>query len=141
MTAGTGHRLVPHTADMGIEAWSDSLSGLFSETALGLKEMMFGLTPIACQREQTVVVAAEDDAELLVAWLNEILYQLEACDLAPADFRIDQLGEHRLTAVIRGETGVAARLPREREVKAVTYHQLVLEQQPGGWFARVYVDL
>jgi SHS2 domain-containing protein len=43
--------------------------------------------------------------------------------------------------VARGEKFDARRHQAKLLVKAVTYHQLVLEQTPSGWRAQVYVDI
>lgn len=138
---GRGHRLLPHTADMGIEAWAERKQGLFITAAQGLREMLFGRAPIGTQEQAAVTLDMPDDAELLVSWLNEILYRFEVDELVPAEFRVDTLNNGHLEAVIRGERYDPARHPLQRQVKAVTYHQLTLEQQPAGWYAKVYVDL
>lgn len=136
-----GHRLIPHTADMGIEAWAGGLEELFVEAAHGLREMVFGTPRLVAQRTLTVSLTAGDRAELLVAWLNELLFRIEVDSLVPAAFRIVHLDDTSLQAEICGETYLPERHPLHHQVKAVTYHQLTLELRRQGWFARVYVDL
>jgi len=88
-----------------------------------------------------IVLEAGDAAELLVAWLNEILVFSETAQVVPASFLINDLQNCRLTATIAGEPFDAARHWVERTAKAVTYHRLVMEERGGGWYARVYIDL
>ncbi|MDT8441380.1 MAG: archease [Desulfuromonadales bacterium] len=141
MTSPAGHRLIPHTADMGIEAWAGGLEALFVEAGQGLRQMLVGTAPVYAQRTLTVSLTAGDRAELLVAWLNELLFHFEVDGLVPAAFRVDRLDDTCLQAEIGGELFRPERHPLHHQVKAVTYHQLILERRRHGWFARVYVDL
>jgi SHS2 domain-containing protein len=61
--------------------------------------------------------------------------------LVPATFEVINLTEQRLLATITGEPLDPARHTIERVAKAVTYHQLTVEERKDGWYARVYIDL
>jgi SHS2 domain-containing protein len=135
------HRLLEHTADMGIEASGETLEELFAQAAYGLLEIIAGAPVALCREEKIVTVEGGDSEELLVNWLNEILYLFEIKRFFPLDFEIEEVRENRLLARVRGEPFDPQRHPVEREVKAVTYHQLRLEKIDGLWQARVYVDL
>lgn len=141
MTDPAGFRLLEHTADMGIEAWADRLEELFAVAAAGLRFLMFGDCRAAAELTVNVSLRAADELELLVAWLNEIIYQVEVKHLVPADFQIVRVANGRLQARISGARFDPRRHMVERQAKAATYHQLLLEQRPAGWHARVYVDL
>lgn len=136
-----GFRLLEHTADMGIEATGASLEEIFIEAARGLRTLIFGDAPIASTQEVPVEVCGADPADLLVVWLGEILYLFEVHNLAPAGFVIDEIVDGSLKARVRGEPFDPARHPVEREVKAITYHQLSLVKKGARWQARLYVDL
>ncbi len=136
-----GYRLLEHTADMGIEATGEDLATLFEQAALGLREVITGCTDIDAQVEIAVEVSADDLELLLINWLSEVLYLFEIRNLLPADIVIDEIGETRLRARVRGEPVDPRRHPIDREVKAVTYHQLLVKQTEKGWRARVYLDL
>lgn len=133
-------RLLEHTADMGIEATGDSRADLFVQAARGLREIL-SVAEAAGREERMVEVRGGDAAELLVRWLNEILYLFETEGFFPADFRVAEMGEERLLACISGEAFDPDRHPIEREIKSVTYHQLQVEKKDGTWRAQVYVDL
>ncbi|TYO99337.1 SHS2 domain-containing protein [Geothermobacter ehrlichii] len=135
------HHLLEHTADMGIEAEGESLAELFVETGRGLRQMITGETVGSVSEEITVEITGGDREELLVNWLNEILYLFEIRGFFPAEFAIDEMDETHLRVRVGGERFDPARHPVEREVKAATYHQLVVEERDGTWRARVYVDL
>ena len=134
-------RLLAHTADIGLEATASTVEELFVVAARGLKSLMFGDSPTIATLRREVALEAGDTAELLVAWLNEILVFSETTHAIPASFRIDTLESCRLNATISGEPFDPSRHSVERTAKAVTYHQLVVEERAGGWYARVYIDL
>ena len=141
MNQPAGFSLLEHTADMGIEAWAGSLEELFAIMADGLRELMFGDRRAEPAQAVTVSLVAADEVELLIAWLNEIIYHVEVKQLVPAEFEVLRVANHRLQARIGGARFDPARHSMERQAKAATYHQVLLEQRPVGWHARVYVDL
>lgn len=141
MTIGNNFRLLEHTADMGIEARSGSREGVLEEMARGLTTLIFGDSPAVAKVNAKILVRAADPVELLVSWLNEVVYWSERDDLVPATFQIEFIGDCDLQGFIAGEPFDPERHTVERQVKAVTYHQACLEETADGWYARVYVDL
>ena len=136
-----GYRLLEHTADMGIEARAESCLKVLEEMARGLTVLLFGNSPASANVVTKIHLREEDPVELMVAWLNEILYWCEQNNLVPVETRIDGLEEGELLATLSGEPFDQQRHHVERQVKAVTYHKAALEEASGGWYARVYVDL
>jgi SHS2 domain-containing protein len=136
-----GFRLLAHTADIGLEATAPSRKELFVAAAEGVKSLLFGGSRAKSAFRREVRLSAGDDAELLVVWLNEILFLCESERLVPATFEIVGLTERELVAAITGEPFDPSRHVVERSAKAVTYHHLVVEERNNGWYARVYIDL
>ncbi|PLX88526.1 MAG: protein archease [Desulfuromonas sp.] len=135
------YRLLEHTADMGVEARAETLPELFRQMALGLRQIMTECADIRPQLSLLVEVSGEDREELLVNWLGELVYLLESRSFLPATIEIDELGDTLLRARVRGERVDPERHHLEREIKAVTYHQIRVESGADGWSAQVYVDL
>ena len=54
------------------------------------------------------------------------------------DVRLDQ---HGIEAIVSGEPLDEARHLIDHEVKAVTYHELKIQQNDNGWMAEVIVDI
>lgn len=136
------YRLIEHTADIGIEARTETLSGLFVAVGLGLREILCDPVEKTADRTVSVELEAADAGELLVNWLNELLYLFETRGLFPVDVLVDAVDGEYLRARVRGFRFEAGRESLDHEVKAATYHQLKVEQdEEGAWFARVYLDL
>ncbi|MFB3818431.1 MAG: archease [Candidatus Methylomirabilales bacterium] len=139
--AESGFEIFAVTADKGIRAWAPDASGLFRAAALGLWSLMVDPDGVARVREERVAVEAGDRETLLVAWLNELLYLHEVRALAGADVAVHAVSDTVLTASVWGETLDPVRHQVVGHVKAVTYHDLSVVQNPRGWEARVVVDV
>ncbi len=136
-----GYRLLEHTADMGIEANGETLEELFAQSAFGLMEIIAVAPEARVRKEKGVTVQGGDREELLVNWLNEVLYLFETGGFFPVDFEVEEVAGNRLRARVLGEPFDPQRHAVEREVKAVTHHRVLVERTNGLWYARVYVDL
>jgi len=134
------HRQLEHTADLGLEIWGDSRSELFAQAAVALREVIVADAPVSPRKTQDIEVSGADDAELLVAWLSELLFLFECRGFLAADCQLE-FGEGCLRAQVKGEPFDPQRHPLEREVKAITHHQVLVEESGGVWHGRVYVDL
>lgn len=133
-----GFEIVEHTADVGIRAWGGSVEELFEQAARGLLDIT-GALGSAGGKKRSIELESGDLGGLLVDWLNEILYLQETRDAVISDLEVSSVAGNSLAATI-----ALAERPEEIEgtaVKAVTYHQLKVEESGNGWEARVYVDV
>jgi SHS2 domain-containing protein len=133
---GAGFELLEHTADVGIRARGATLEEAFEQATLGLAEVQ-GSSAGPGERVE-VRVSATDLGGLLVDWLNEVLWLAETRRAAVADVRVERVGDG--TAL--GWIGFGSGGPEGTFVKAVTYHRLRVEPDPGGgWLVEVYLDV
>jgi SHS2 domain-containing protein len=126
---------------MGIEANAASREAVVEEMTRGLITLMFGDIHAEERVKARLIALGDDPVELLVRCLNEVVYWCEKDNLVPTALDVEAFGTGELQAIISGEPFDPARHCVERQVKSVTYHQACLEKTPGGWYARVYVDL
>ena len=138
-------RVLEHTADVGFEAFGRTKEEVFVNAGRALLNLMVDLDSI-CPREdlriEVSVSGSDADASgLLVNWLSEILYLYDAEGWLLHDFEICSLNGRSISAVARGEKSDRARHQVKLLVKAITYHQLALEETASGWRAQVYVDI
>jgi SHS2 domain-containing protein len=132
-------RLLEHTADMGIEAVAPSCDELFVQAAKALLSILAGQgRAFGDVQERTIEVTAGDMEELLVVWLNELLFMIQARGLWPLDMAVGRIHAGALEMRLRV---VPLAANPEREIKAVTYHHLLVTHRHGQWRARVYLDL
>jgi SHS2 domain-containing protein len=127
-----------HTADWSFRVYGRTLKELFENAAYAMFELegihADSLTP---EIVRVVQVSGIDYESLLVAWLNELLYLQESNQEGYYYFWVEFLPKFSLRAQIRGQplTKVV------KIIKAVTYHNLKIEETPNGWEATVVVDV
>jgi SHS2 domain-containing protein len=134
-------RVLEHTADIGFEAFGATRQELFANAARALIDLQVDLDTIRPSLEWTIKAEGPAWPDLLVNWLSEILYLNDGEGWLFHDFRVQELGEKLIIATADGEKFDRARHRVKVLVKAVTYHQLALEETPQGWRAQVYVDV
>jgi SHS2 domain-containing protein len=134
-------RTLEHTADVGFEAFGSTREEVFAHAACALMDLIVDLEMIKPIEEVTLQISGPDPESLMVNWLSEILFLQDAEGWLFRDFEIRDLQDDSLRALARGEKFERSRHQLKLLVKAITYHQLILEKNPRGWRAQVYVDI
>lgn len=136
-----GFRLLDHTADFGLEIYGADPAALFTQAAEALFEMITDPVPPGRGHERRIEIEGADWPDLLVNWLRELLYLWNGEGELLCEVAIASIGENRLQALVTSVPYDAQRHDIRNEIKAVTYHQVDVGQQDGGWVARVYFDV
>jgi SHS2 domain-containing protein len=152
--SGTGHEVLPHTADAGIRAWAPDLAGVFAEAGRALAGVAADVDPVgpasATGAIERVALQAADLAALAYGWLNELVSLADARGAAIAgvrDVRVEPVADDPSTrgwtldasVVLAPIDGLRSR--RRIDVKSVTYHGLVVVQEDGRWTLEAYLDV
>ncbi|NWF77526.1 MAG: archease [Chloroflexi bacterium] len=133
--------IIDHTADVGIVAYGANLEELFSNAALALFSLIIEPESIEEKLHRDFKVSSEDRDSLLVNWLNELIYVFDAEHILFRRFDINTLSENILQATCYGESFNPTKHKIKIGVKAATYHMLTLEENTGGYKARVIFDI
>ena len=136
--------IIEHTADIGIEASGQDLPELFENAAAGMFEIMAETGSLASSEMVRVEAGTGAPAvdELLVAWLEEFIYLCETRSILFKSAVVERLGGGRVKGRAFGEPLDNNREALRDELKAVTYHQLKVEElRGGGWSCRVIFDV
>lgn len=123
--------VIDHTADIVIAAYGSDLKTAFANAAFALFSLMVDLKGVGDALCRQVEVTAENLEDLLVAWLNELIYLFEVENVLFKRFRIGELTETRLRASCYGEGIDPLRHKIKMAVKAATYHMLRVERENG----------
>lgn len=131
-----GFREIAHTADWALEVWAPDLAELFAQAASGMFWLMQTELLDNPRQDRVIVLEAADIESLLVAFLSELLYLGEIEDLAFDRFDIT-LSATSLRAVVQG----AGAAQQKKEIKAVTFHNLQVQQSGEGYRVTVVFDV
>lgn len=133
--------ILEHTADIGFRVRAATSAGLFERAAEALAALAFELEEVGETVSCELSAAGADYESLLVNWLSEALFIMEARRLLLRRFQVSEISPQRVAGRGRGEPWNPARHRAKLVVKGVTYHQLLVEQRPEGWFAQVILDI
>ncbi len=127
---------IDHTADWAFRAFGKDLHELFANAAYALFALEGALDAQSTLTREIQVEGIDREA-LLVNWLSELLFLQETKHETFQKFEITSLTDTALTATVYG----ALTQPITKFIKAVTYHDLKIEQTEKGWQATVVVDV
>jgi SHS2 domain-containing protein len=140
-----GHISFEHTADLGIEAWSENFQGLLEEVGLGLCELIADLSTIEASDERSVEAEGFDREELLVSLSNEIIFYLDAHGFLSKQLKVETLSHEgdswRVTGKIYGEVYDRAKHVTFTEIKSATYHDLKITESTEGPRVKIVFDV
>lgn len=133
----------PHTSDIGIRVYGKDLKELFENAAFGMFDVIADLEGIRTSISQDVKIEIRGKTaeELLVAWLDELLYRFCTKDIIYSKFEIGELSENKLRAKVFGRLVSANRNRLKIEVKAVTYSGLKIEKADSGYRVEIIFDV
>jgi len=132
----SGFREVEHTADWELKVWAPDMESLIVEAARG----MYHLTDTRLEREprvkQEIQLEVTDRESLLVDFLTELLYLSET----------EQVGFDRLDVavdeeIMKAELEGAPIKAQKKEIKAVTYHKLEVNETDKGLEVNIVFDV
>jgi len=133
--------VLEHPADIGIEAQGATVKELFSNAARGMFTIMLGAYGTEKCLSFTVERKGRDRENLLVLWLNELLFLFETKAFVFTDASFDELSESYLRATVYGEEYKNDKHEVQVEIKAITYHHLKIEEKDKILRAQIYFDI
>ena len=136
MQLTAGFREIEHTADWQLEAWAPDLPGLFEQTARGMYSLAGVHLKAGLRCKRSFELKAEDVETLLVRFLSELLFIEEQEGLGFDEFELT-LRDNSLTANLAGSPVTSI----SKEIKAVTYHHLLVRASSQGWEVNIVFDV
>jgi len=118
---------VDHIADLAIRVWGKDINTILARAAEGLYTIMGVKYDTTSQNEREISLEDLNQENLLVDFLNELLYLGENDHLYLDSMRFEERND---AIVVKAKTHKIQNI--EREIKAVTYHELeIIENEKG----------
>jgi SHS2 domain-containing protein len=129
-----------HTADLGIEIVAPTRIELYRRAALVMASLLVEIQNVKLAEARTLEITSPSDADLMHDLLSELLQLFAADGFIWREVTV--AGEGRtLSLRLWGETFDPLRHPPRGEIKAVTYHQLTVENTMNEWHSRIIFDI
>ncbi|MCU0859614.1 MAG: archease [Thermoplasmata archaeon] len=124
------YRLLEHTADAMVEVHGKTIGERFANAAYALFDQITDVTKVEPKGEVKIVLSAETREQLLVDFLQELLFIHDTEGLVFGRFSVETNGR-TLEAHASGEEFDEARHTKRSVVKGVTYHRLEFDDAKG----------
>jgi SHS2 domain-containing protein len=135
------YRVFDHTADLGVEIYGKTVKDLFANAAFAVFDILTDLNRVRVIEEKKITVEGEGWEDLLINYLREVLYLFNGEGLLLKEFSIIDIDPHHLRGKVSGEVFDPLKHRMNKEIKAVTYHQITVRETPDGWVGRVIFDV
>ena len=135
------YELFDHTADIGIRVFAATPAELLHPATEGLYAAVGELVPSGEAETASVDLTGDDEALLLRDYLTEVLMWMECSRRMVVAVGVEEFNARRLAATLETRPIDEERSSLDREVKAITYHQLAIERVANGYRATIIVDI
>ena len=132
-------RFLDHTADIRVECIASNFAELLQCAACALYAIALKETRASLDAQRIVEVFGAGREDVLVRWLQELLFLLDTGHFVAVEFAFDTVEAGHVKARLNGYTCNPE--DRAEEVKSATYHQLEVIETADGWLARLIFDL
>lgn len=132
--------ILDHTADIGLAAYGNSLEELFANAGKGFTQIVTELSAVEATLSRSYSTKSENTTQSLHQFLSQLIYWLDTEALIFSSFEF-QFGASVFSFEAKGEVFNRQRHLFKTEVKAVTWHQLQIEESKGSFQAKIIFDL
>ena len=132
-----------HTADAKFRAYGENLCEAFSNAALAMFSIMTDISKISPELRKQVTVKSTTRQALLYDFLEELVYLIDTdaylvCEVEDIQIKKES-GYYFLSAKLIGDT--ADKYEVHTHVKAITYNDMFITEEPGFVVVQVVPDI
>jgi len=134
-----------HTADIAVEIKAESCEGLFISAAFAIRECVFQKYKGNNKSEYKISLPADSLEDLLINFLNELNYffltkkfifnSVKSLSISSANNIL------KLDVILLGEQFSSGKHKFVNEIKAVTYHNAVIEKKNNLYSVKLVIDI
>ena len=132
-------RILEHTADTRVECRAPTFDALLATAARAFYAVALTETRDLADSERAIGLTAPDREQLLIRWLQELLYLLDVDHFVATEFDVRKIDGTTVEATARGYVHGPGQ--RADEIKAATYHDMAIHDTESGLIAHILFDL
>jgi len=133
-----------HTSDLKFRAYGETLDTVMVNAVKALTCAFIGKQEVDSKIKRNIKVSADSLEVLVHDFLSELIFLFATEQYVASDVSSLTVSEERgfcLKASLAGNRLDFSRHRVETEVKAVTYHDMVVREEKGGWVVQVVCDI
>jgi SHS2 domain-containing protein len=131
------YTVIDHTADIGLKITGMDMKDLFLEAARAIV-IEIGASAASSEKTLTIDVDGYDYEDLLVLFLNELLFEIQTRNFRVSGFDIISLLKTNIRVSVKG---THSSKPLKNNIKAATYHNLDIIRKRSGYETTIIFDV
>ncbi len=135
------YELIDHTADIGIRVTGQTIKDLFETAAHAMFEQITDTTQLQGKHTKSIHVKGIDRPDLLINWLRELLWYWTIDNCLIKQATIIEMPDDQLRAKVTYDEFDLKTHEILKDIKAVTYHGISVDQTDAGWEAMIIFDV
>lgn len=135
-----GHNLLPHTADVIVEAWGPDFAACCEEAVAALADVYVDAGRADTVEQRKVHLGAGSEESLLLDVLEEVIFTLDTAEAVPVRADVSVADDAGLDVVLALADRRAV-TPTGSVPKAVSRSELTVDSQAAGVRCRFLVDV
>ncbi len=132
--------VLAHVSETGIRAYGKNIEESFENAAKAMFSIITEPGKVDPDQEVKINISAKNNSELLVDWLNELLFYFDSKGFLFSEFDL-HIKDGELVGIASGEIYEAPKHPLKTQIKATTYYNLEVEEGNGQSRVQVYFDV
>jgi SHS2 domain-containing protein len=136
---------LPHPADEYIVGYGTDLREAYENLALGLNEFRVPLKEVKSEVTRSIEVESEDLQALAFDFLTQFLILHDSENLVFGEVKVTSFEKtdkgYKIKATTKGEEFNPDKHHQGTAIKAITYHNLEIKEQPDNVSIKILVDI
>ena len=135
------YELIDHTADIGIRVNEPSIKDLFQTAAHAMYDQVTDRSKLKGMYIKEIHVKGMDRPDLLINWLRELLWCWTIDSQLVKQIKITEMYDDQIRANFFYDEFDPVQHEILKDVKAVTYHGISVDETDTGWEATIIFDV
>lgn len=135
------YEILDHTADISVKIYATSLEDIFIQSSVAMMDLICNVEKVRPLKSFNIEVSGSSNEQLLVNWLQELLYLHEVRNFLFSKFTVKSITGGVIKGTAFGEKLDSSRHELMNHIKAVTYSNLDIRKENGKYVTSIVFDI